>query len=300
MKRLSLLLLALVALLIPASTRGQSGGRAGLVVLFSDGSVRSSCVAFEGESISGLELLQRSGLDVIAQVSGNNAAVCKIGGDGCNYPAEPCFCKFGGGQQGQYWAYWQQVEGAWKYSAQGAGSVRVRDGDVNGWAWGTGNVQSGAQPPLQTFAQICSIVDPTMIPPTTSPPTAIPASPVPPTAIPPSPRPTTQPTPRPTMLPSVAGAAQQPTDPVATATGIPASPTTAAPTETVQATETIAVTALTTPTSLPTMLATPTQVAAGAANDQAPQGSVISYVVFGVMLAAIVGAIIFVQRRRAR
>lgn len=185
MIRRLLLVLALAVLLVPLPTRSQaSGGRAGLIVQFGDGTVRTSCVAFEGESISSFELLQRSGLDVIAQTSGNNAAVCKIGGDGCDFPAEPCFCKFGSGQQGLYWAFWRLEPSGWQYSSQGAGLRRIGDGEVDGWAWGNGSVQSGAQPPAIPFEQIC----PTAPQPAAAPASAIPSSrPQPgPTAITPS------------------------------------------------------------------------------------------------------------------
>jgi len=46
-------------------------------------------------------------------------------------------------------------DAAWSYSQLGAGAARVRNGDVNGWAWGTGESGSGLQPPVRTFEQIC-------------------------------------------------------------------------------------------------------------------------------------------------
>lgn len=228
MQRIALVLIALL-LLLPSASRGQGGGRAGLVVRYGDGTIRTSCVQFNGDSISGLELLERGGVDVIAQTSGNNAAVCKIGGDGCDYPAETCFCKTGAGGSGEYWAFWRLVDGAWQYSVQGAGVARVRDGDVNGWAWGAGSVERGAEPPLQTFAQICPVAE------------AVTAQPTLPLI---SEAATAQPTPQPVR-------------------------------------------------------AAPEAQAAGGASPAPPNRSIGSYVMFGFMLAVIVGMIIFVQRRRA-
>lgn len=158
MKRFLLLLTLL--LLLPSVTHGQNENHAGLIMQFSDGTIETYCIAFEEESISGLELVQRAGLDVIVQPSGNNAAVCKIEEDGCDFPAESCFCRFGGGQRGEYWSFWQLQEDAWSYSPLGAGVVQVRDGDVNGWAWGAGSEGRAAPPPAYTFDQICSAGSP--------------------------------------------------------------------------------------------------------------------------------------------
>jgi hypothetical protein len=154
MKRL--FLCVIILLVLPVTTRGQTTNRAGLVLLGSDGVVQTYCVAFTEDTISGVELLQRAKLPLITQPSGNNAAVCKIGNDGCDFPAEDCFCRFGGGQRGEYWAFWQLRGAAWEYAQLGAGAARVENGDVNGWAWGAGESGSGLQPPVRTFEQICS------------------------------------------------------------------------------------------------------------------------------------------------
>jgi hypothetical protein len=153
MKRLFVCLVIL--LLLPVATRAQTTNRAGLVLLGSDGNVQTYCVAFVENTISGVELVQRAKLPLIVQPSGNNAAVCKIGDDGCDFPAEDCFCRFGGGQHGEYWAFWQLRDAAWEYAQLGAGAARVKNGDVNGWAWSSGESGSGLQPPVRTFEQIC-------------------------------------------------------------------------------------------------------------------------------------------------
>ncbi|HEY0604860.1 MAG TPA: hypothetical protein VGD58_18215 [Herpetosiphonaceae bacterium] len=317
MKRLLILCLPLLVLLLPAQTQGQTTNRAGIVVKFSDGRVQTSCVSFQTESISGLDLLQRTGLDVIAQSSGGSAAVCKIGGDGCAFPAEPCFCKFGGGQQGQYWAYWRLNGDAWRYSGQGASGVRVTNGDVDGWAWGTGNVQSGAAPPVTTFDQICPAVQPEPVQPAPEP-TAKPAPE--PTAVP-APRPTIAPTARPTAVPTIAPTARptaqptaRPTAPVVaeaptstivppTTTPSPELPTaTALPTSTATITPTATAAPSTTPTATSTSAATPTAADPTPTPVAATSGSsnLGSYLIFGTMLAGLVGAIGVAQWRRRR
>ncbi|HEU4328760.1 MAG TPA: hypothetical protein VFS21_36820 [Roseiflexaceae bacterium] len=168
-------LLLAAALLLPAPGRAKEptptpANRAGLVVRHGDGRIVSACVAFAEQSISGLELLQRSGLSLVTQGSGNaGAAVCKIDGEGCDYPTEDCFCKRDGAVT-TYWAYHRLREGAWAFSPLGASGARVQPGEVDGWAWGTGSVEAGAEPPLLSFAQVCPAV--AQAPPTVAAPSA--------------------------------------------------------------------------------------------------------------------------------
>ncbi|GAB4208655.1 MAG: hypothetical protein OHK0022_38530 [Roseiflexaceae bacterium] len=157
---LGAVLLLAAALLLPALGRAQTptpqpANRAGLVVRHGDGRIISACVSFAEESISGLELLQRSGLSLVTQgSSGVGTAVCKLDGEGCDYPTEDCFCKRDGAVT-TYWAYHRLSGGNWAFSPLGASSARVQPGDVDGWAWGTGSVEAGAQPPLVSFEQVC-------------------------------------------------------------------------------------------------------------------------------------------------
>jgi hypothetical protein len=125
------------------------------VVQYGDGSVQTACVAFAEDEISGIDLLDRSGIPAITQSSGIGAAVCKIGREGCDYPAEGCFCKRAG-DRAVYWAYQVLKGGAWSYASLGAANVRVRDGDVHGWAWGAGDSSAGAQPPALSIDAICA------------------------------------------------------------------------------------------------------------------------------------------------
>lgn len=119
-----------------SSTGADDPSRVGLVVRFSDGHLLTRWVEFDEDQISGLEALRRSGLDVIYQQSGLGTAVCKIEDEGCDYPSEPCFCRCAGGPDCLYWSYWHLQEDTWEYSQAGASGYFVRDGDVEGWAWG--------------------------------------------------------------------------------------------------------------------------------------------------------------------
>lgn len=147
---------AVIGLLLPAAVWAQAGPqRAALVVRFADGAVETRCIAFDTPTISGAELLARSGLPVIVNYnSGLGGAVCSIGGQGCAFPGQDCFCKCQGSSC-EYWAYYHGGADGWRYSDVGAGSYQVTDGAVEGWSWGKGNFASGTEPPPLRFADVC-------------------------------------------------------------------------------------------------------------------------------------------------
>ena len=141
--------------------------QAGLVVFSSDGQVYTACVSFSEDAITGLDLLQRSGLDLETATNPNQGiAVCSIEGVGC--PSNDCFCSMP-----DYWSYWQRNDAGWAYSALGSVQSQVVGGDVNAWSWGIGN------PPADvTYQNICEGV-PFVIPTatvTSVPPTDTPAA----------------------------------------------------------------------------------------------------------------------------
>lgn len=112
--------------------------QAGLVVQFGSVNFLTHCIEFPDDEITGTELLRRSGLRVIMEVSGGaGAAICKIEEDGCDYPDEPCFCQCRGGGQCLYWAYYLWSGDGWHGSGIGSGSRKLGDGDVDGWVWGS-------------------------------------------------------------------------------------------------------------------------------------------------------------------
>ncbi|MCB0067152.1 MAG: hypothetical protein M9936_11965 [Caldilinea sp.] len=149
-------LLALAALLLSAAPlAAQDGAQAGLVIVHGDGSVTTQCVAFAEESITGAELLVRSGLDVAMEASSMGATICRLDGEGCGYPQESCFCQCEGSSC-IYWSYWRLGDEGWTYSNLGAGNSTVRDGDVDGWRWGEGTVERAEEPPALTFEEVCT------------------------------------------------------------------------------------------------------------------------------------------------
>jgi hypothetical protein len=168
------LLVVLAAGIVRPELRAQETSRVALVLQHGDGSVITRCVEFTESEISGLDILNRAGLSVVADFSsGSGARVCKIDGEGC--PASDCWCECAGSPC-VYWVYHHLVGGAWVYSDVGASAHKVRDGDVEGWAWGEGSPQGGVQPPAIPFDQICA-------PPPTNTPVPPADTPVPPTPV---------------------------------------------------------------------------------------------------------------------
>jgi hypothetical protein len=149
-----LLFLLMIGLVLASQTLAQTTNRAALVVSFGEGQVETACVEFTEPEITGLEVLQRAGMDVEAQVQGLGAAVCRIDGTGC--PGNNCFCQCTGGGDCRFWNYWHLVNGQWQFSQVGGGIYPVQDGAVEGWSWGAGTPGgNGEKPPVYTFDQIC-------------------------------------------------------------------------------------------------------------------------------------------------
>ncbi len=141
---------ALVAALQPAHDAvGAAKNKAGLVVRYSDGTVEKMCVFFDEPSISGLDLLDRSGETYVAETSALGSAICKIDEQGCDYPSEDCFCKYP-----NFWGYWTRDTdtSVWEFSSVGASDREIRNGSVDGWSWGPNGAPA---PPIVAFDQVC-------------------------------------------------------------------------------------------------------------------------------------------------
>jgi hypothetical protein len=207
-------LLLLAVMFLPGTALAGDPNQAALVVQFSDERVETRCIAFEGEEITGSEMLVRSDLDAIMDVSsGLGITVCQIDGQGCVYPAEHCFCQCMGGGECAYWNYFYRDPGAdaWVYSPLGAGIHKASQGSVEAWVWGDGRT-----PPAKnlTFEAICAV-------PTVQPQATAVASPTPIT-----PEATPRPSPTRTPVPAVTAMPTQPvsTQPMPTPTWTPAPP----------------------------------------------------------------------------
>lgn len=151
--RWRLLGLLLVPLLLAARLQDDGSNQAALIVRVDDEQVETRCVTFAEETISGHELLARSGLDLVVNASSAGVFVCSIEGQGC--PANDCLCQCQG-EPCSYWSYWQLRGGEWQYARVGAAATEVRDGDVEGWSWGPGSVTSAIAPPMITLDEVCT------------------------------------------------------------------------------------------------------------------------------------------------
>ena len=165
--------LSAVALGQAAVAFAQAPNQAGLVILYGDGTVSTYCVAFAESEITGLQLLQRAGLQVVYSSSGAGDLLCKIGSEGCDNPSQ-CLCQCKGAQCA-YWSYWHLNAGTWQYSLVGASTYRVSPGAIDGWAWGVGTVAGAPQPPVVTFDEICGPVAPAASPTQAFTPTPLPS-----------------------------------------------------------------------------------------------------------------------------
>jgi hypothetical protein len=147
------------------TVEGGGPDRATVVVDTGSGPVWSACVSFSG-SISGVEALERAAsvitdLDpVYDQYTGLGRAVCKLRGVGTAPP--DCL-----GKSVNYWSL--SLNG--RVTGVGAGGLTIRDGDVEGWRYGTGGTPRAAT--AGTEAAAAPAVTTTKPPPvTTAPPVA--------------------------------------------------------------------------------------------------------------------------------
>ncbi|MCE7927635.1 MAG: hypothetical protein HUU14_11960 [Dehalococcoidia bacterium] len=138
------------------SLASADGGEAGLVVQHGDGTTETFCVAFDGNSIRGDELLRRAGVTV-EQFGG---LVCSLGtrpDEACPAASsfESCTCKCKGAEC-IYWAFFTRSYGKeWVYSALGFAAQAAKNGDLQAWKWGKGTPMSAPAPANITFEQVC-------------------------------------------------------------------------------------------------------------------------------------------------
>ncbi len=304
-------LLLLFLIWVNPTVAQEGGNQAGLVVQFGDGSLFTACVDLgtDGQA-TGEEVLRASGLaTVIDYGSGfGGGTVCKIGNEGCGFPAEACFCQctMKPGDPCVYWSYFHQLDGQWRFANQGASVHLVGSGDVEGWSWGLSSVGAGVQPPLIPFEQICSASSQaTLPPPATEPPmpTLTATAPAPTATFPPTETPLPTPTPLPTKTRPATGTPPSPS-PTPTKTHTPT------PSPSPSATPTLE------PSLPPTLIPTSQLVASGSegekptAVDQEPSAlaspsqdatrtadNATNYVLFGALVVVLVGGLIYLRIR---
>lgn len=165
--------------LVAATAVAAAGPNHAAVIVDTGQTVKKVCVTFDEDAISGAEALRRAKVDAVFDSYGaNGEGVCAICGVGC--PAGNCFC-----DRSRFWAYHRAGPGGgYAFSRVGASSTTVRDGDVEGWRWGT-----GAAPPYASVGEVCGVAEatPGTQPP---PPTTLVPAPADPPAVAPAPEPT--------------------------------------------------------------------------------------------------------------
>ncbi len=155
MKAVGLLAILVSVVLGSASVRAD-GGDAGLVIDWGDGTVTTACVGFEGDSISGDELLSRAG----HSVNDFSGMVCGIDGVGHEHSGTFASCLAdcpSGGPDCIYWAFFTMAagEGEWRYSARGYRVEHAGHGELHGWRWGQGASGRADPPPDISFVEVC-------------------------------------------------------------------------------------------------------------------------------------------------
>lgn len=120
--------------------------RAALVIEHASGRLVTRCINFVEDQITGLQLIQRSGVSYQTQGFGSlGEAICQLDGEPVSVPPH-CF------GSGPYWQYFHGVNGRWTNSGAGASNWFLRDGDMDGWHYAAG---AGQAPPTLTFSQVC-------------------------------------------------------------------------------------------------------------------------------------------------
>jgi hypothetical protein len=132
------LVAAIVALMLSIITTFSASAtdevnRAAVVIHFGEGDVRVALVEFTEPEITGIELLERSGFEIVVNPFGGlGAGICAIEDVGC--PATNCFCE-SFSSPSYFWQYFEPTQHGWQTRVIGAASRTVRDGDIDGWSW---------------------------------------------------------------------------------------------------------------------------------------------------------------------
>jgi len=128
-----------------ATTACAAGAHHAALIIDTGDRVVRRCVAFDEESISGQQMLDRADVDVVYSNKYSEAFICSILGVGNDQAHCP------NSDANSNWVYWQAAAGSNVYLRpnQGASRTKVHDGDVEGWHWQTG------LPPYTPASEIC-------------------------------------------------------------------------------------------------------------------------------------------------
>lgn len=145
------LAILIMAFLPAARVAAQDAHLAGLVVDYGDGRMTFAVIPFAEDQINGIDLLDRSGLDVVTVgFGGLGDAVCQVDDTGC--PVGDCrtrLCQTSD-PDSPFWQFSKLDGEEWRFVATGASGAVVRDGDIYAWSW------TGTPPelPLLTMSEL--------------------------------------------------------------------------------------------------------------------------------------------------
>ncbi len=137
----------LLGLLVKETKADLPSNYADIVVRQQDGRITMRRITFTRQSISGLEALQKSGLNVVQ----SGGAVCSIDQLGC--PIDNCFCACKG-EPCAFWNYAHWQNNHWEAASGGAGEYTVTNGTIDGWAWGAWGTVPPSLTPEITATQL--------------------------------------------------------------------------------------------------------------------------------------------------
>jgi len=112
-----------------------------LVVEHLSGTSLQRCVGFEGDSIDGQTLMDKSGIEYQTQTFSFGKGVCQVDNEPKVY--SECFPK-----NQPYWALFVETNSAWVTAQTGYTGVSLHDKDALGWHYVQASDQNPAAPPL--------------------------------------------------------------------------------------------------------------------------------------------------------
>lgn len=157
---------ALAPAVVPASSAcaAEAEPRAALIVDTGRGKPLEMCVALGEPKVTGIELIELASdqYDLQYRLGYGGRGVCQLANVPKETPSEECF-----EDRDSFWGYWRgDGSGGWEWSGSGGGGTVVEDGDVEGWAYGTGRDGDTHQEPgprsngdPYTFESVCLPID---------------------------------------------------------------------------------------------------------------------------------------------
>lgn len=134
--QIAVLAICIVLLCAPAA-RAASSNQGGVIIDYGEGSTSWVWVPFEESEITVLELLERSGIELVSVgFGGLGEAVCQIGPSGCS--VEDCrkrLCQTNASSP--FWRLYVLDGDTWRMAGNGVSGTKLEDGDIVALSWGS-------------------------------------------------------------------------------------------------------------------------------------------------------------------